>query len=437
VPALETGKPPRPVLAPQVTNEPLQLDALLIGGGIAGLWTLHALLARGYRAILVEPFALGRGQTISSQGIIHGGLKYTLAGLMNPSAEAIREMPAIWRDCLAGQRSPDLSAAGVRAQRCSLWGVGSLRSQAGMIGARIGLRVAPVTLSRSERPTILAQSPGTVARLDEQVIDPGAVLAALARACTGSVLRIDPELGLDFDLPDSGRLRTVTLHAPRSDQTGRPLRAVILRPARIILTAGAGNDLLRRRLGLRGDAMQVRPLRMLLVRGPSSGPGALAELNGHCVDGARTKVTITAALDTPDRRVWQVGGDLAERGATLSHAELLALGRRELLEALPALDTRHLEWTTYRADRAEAATGAGARPDDATVIAEGNILTAWPTKLALAPRLAQRVLDHLPAPAADSQPATGLRPLADWDSPPVARPPWETADGWTADAELA
>src|ERR1700733_7712281 len=85
----------------------MQLDVLIFGGGAAGLWLLDELRRRGARVLLLEADRLGAGQTIASQGIIHGGLKYTLQGGLTPSAMQIREMPGVWRDCLAGRRLPD------------------------------------------------------------------------------------------------------------------------------------------------------------------------------------------------------------------------------------------------------------------------------------------------------------------------------------------
>ena len=61
---------------------PLPIDTLIFGAGVAGLWLLDELLRAGRDAWLIESRALGAGQTVASQGIIHGGLKYTLAGAM-------------------------------------------------------------------------------------------------------------------------------------------------------------------------------------------------------------------------------------------------------------------------------------------------------------------------------------------------------------------
>ena len=55
-------------------------QVIIAGAGIAGLWTLRRLLAAGYDAILLERDAIGAGQTLGAQGILHGGVKYGLDG---------------------------------------------------------------------------------------------------------------------------------------------------------------------------------------------------------------------------------------------------------------------------------------------------------------------------------------------------------------------
>src|SRR5260221_5187439 len=124
----------------------MDLDVVIFGGGAAGLWLVDQLSRRGDRVLLLEAGRLGKGQTIASQGIIHGGLKYTLNGLLTPAAREIRDMPEIWRQCLAGIRAPDLRNTRLRSPACYLWRSQSLRSRLGMLGARVGLRAAPTEL---------------------------------------------------------------------------------------------------------------------------------------------------------------------------------------------------------------------------------------------------------------------------------------------------
>ena len=58
----------------------IDTDVAIIGGGIAGLWLFRRLNDMGYKALLLENATLGGGQSIKSQGIIHGGIKYALSG---------------------------------------------------------------------------------------------------------------------------------------------------------------------------------------------------------------------------------------------------------------------------------------------------------------------------------------------------------------------
>ncbi len=58
------------------SNQTVTVDLVIIGGGVAGLWTLNRLRNAGLNAILLENSSLGGGQTMHSQGIIHSGAKY-------------------------------------------------------------------------------------------------------------------------------------------------------------------------------------------------------------------------------------------------------------------------------------------------------------------------------------------------------------------------
>src|SRR5438874_12126869 len=98
-----------------VGNETIRADVLILGGGIAGVWILDELVRAGIDAILLEKRALGDGQTVASQGIIHGGLKYMFDGHVTTSVKAIAEMPVVWRECLEGRREPNLFGTSMRS----------------------------------------------------------------------------------------------------------------------------------------------------------------------------------------------------------------------------------------------------------------------------------------------------------------------------------
>ena len=398
----------------------MDVDAVIFGGGATGLWLLDQLSLRSDRVLLLEAGRLGEGQTVASQGIIHGGLKYTLHGLLTPAAREIREMPDLWRQCLAGRRFPDLRSTRVRAECCHLWRSDSLRSRLGMLGARVGLHVAPREISAADRPEVLAACPGPVARLEEQVICPASFIADLSRQHRPRILKIDADAGLQFMIANSGSTPCIRIEHP---PTGRQVE---ISARHIVLAAGAGNTVLRRKLGLPDDQMQKRPLHMVLLH------GNLPVLNGHCVDGARTRVTIITDSDSRGRTVWQVGGQLAEDGVNCDEQSLVRGARDELLAVLPGVDFADCEWAAYRVDRAERAIPRGGRPDAATVLADGNILTVWPTKLALAPQAAQMVAACLPRHDRNADRKSSFDPeeLADWPRPEVALPPWEMPRTW-------
>lgn len=389
----------------------MRLDAVIFGGGVAGLWLLDQLARQGCHALLLEAGELGAGQTVAAQGIIHGGLKYTLQGLLTPSAKSIRGMPAVWRNALLGRATPNLTRTRVRSECCYLWQTDSLSSRAGMIGARVGLQIKPETLSIDDRPEALRHVPGTVARLAEQVICPRSFLADLAEQYADRLLKIDVANGLRFRLHSPGEIAAVELTDPKSG------RELVLAPRQVVFTAGAGNASLRKLAKLDDAVMQRRPLQMVLVR------GELPALNGHCVDGAKTRVTITCDHDARGRMVWQIGGQLAEDGVTMLPHALTHHALQELQAVLPGISFDHTEWSTYKVDRAEGATSQGSRPENVQVLCAGNVTTGWPTKLALAPILANEIASRISAEAS----STPFQSAAwqDWPRPAVALLPWE------------
>ena len=99
----------------------LQVDIAILGGGIAGLWLLNRVRAAGYHAVLFEAEALGSGQSVASQGMIHGGVKYTLGGALSGASEAIADMPAHWRRCLAGDGDVDLRGTRILSDHFYMW----------------------------------------------------------------------------------------------------------------------------------------------------------------------------------------------------------------------------------------------------------------------------------------------------------------------------
>ncbi|WP_339746365.1 FAD-dependent oxidoreductase [uncultured Rubinisphaera sp.] len=395
----------------------MEADIVIIGGGIAGLWTLDELRRNGVRALLLENRTLGFGQTISSQGIIHGGLKYSLKGVLTASADEIREMPLVWRECLSGQREPNLSKTNVRSHCCYLWQTRALSSQAGMLGAQLNLRIKPKNISDHQRPEILRETPGHVYRLDEQVLSPSSLLNSFRNRLSPYLLQIDESEGVQLHVEKSGAVSAVTIRHDSREET--------ISCRAIMMSAGVSNTLLSEQAG-RKQPMQLRPLHMTMVK------GALPMFQGHCIDGAKTRMTITSEYLGDGQTVWQLGGNIAEQGTGQTSEDLIRFAARELSEILPAVDTSDLEFATYKIDRAERKVKLGMRPDTPQILKHKNVLTCWPTKLAFAPRVAERIQQMIQKEFGIEKHSEewSLDELSEWKTPEVAAAPWSNVEGW-------
>jgi len=87
-----------------------------------------------------------------------------------------------------------------------------------------------------------------------------------------------------------------------------------------------------------------------------------------------------------------VGGQLAESGVNLSREELILSGKREIESALPWLSFSEIQWGSLEISRAEVKHKKGIRPENSFVQEADGLITCWPTKLTLAPNLADKVI---------------------------------------------
>ena len=383
----------------------ISTDVLIVGAGVAGLWLNARLRRLGYSTVLVERASLGGEQTIKSQGIIHGGAKYALHGALTGASEAIADMPRRWREALAGNGELDLSAVRLLSEAHYLWSPGTLAGNLTSFFASKAVRGRVDQVKGDQLPPALQNRAfkGKVYRLAELVVDVPSLLKALAGLAGDSLLageRVEP-------LHDGG-----TLVGLRVD--GREIRA-----QRIVLSAGAGTAELLQALGLDQPAMQRRPLHMVMAKG-----AALKPLYAHCLGGGpKPRITVTSHPASDGQWVWYLGGDLAEAdGVAREPAAQIAAAQKEIASLLPWVDLSQVRWATVRIDRAEPAQSGLARPDNAFLAERQRLLVGWPTKLALAPDFADRVLHTLER--------DGIRPtehpdLSDLPRPSIGTPAWE------------
>ncbi len=392
----------------------IQTDVVICGGGVAGLWLLARLRQQGYSVVLIESAALGAGQTRYAQGIIHGGTKYALTGAVSGSSEAIAAMPPLWRACLEGHGEIDLRAVRLMSDHQYLWSTASITSRmAGFFASKMmRSRIAP--LDASDHPTVFRHCDfrGQVYRLEEPVLDTAALVHALAAPHEQAIWRgtvvqaVAGKEGIQLTLQDGEQQRSIAAR-------------------RLVLTAGKGNAALLQLLGHDAPQMQTRPLKMVMVRGDLP-QGVYA----HCL-GASTnpRLTISTHFDIQGRTVWYLGGDLAEEGVRRSDVEQLDAARHELATLLPWIDFSQCEFATLDIDRAEPRMPDGRRPDDVYADERDGVITAWPTKLAFAPRLAACINDMLKMASVAQTSDAGTPPA--WPFPGYALLPWQEDERWS------
>ena len=372
-------------------------DIVVFGGGIAGLWLLNRLRDEGYDAVLLEADGLGAAQTLASQGIIHGGLKYALGGSVTDAANTIAALPARWRACFGGTGEIDLSGCEVLSERYYMWSSASYRSKIKAFFGSKSLQGRVESVPRSDFPSFFAEATvdGSLYALPDFAVDTPSLLSVLRARCEEAIFKIDPN-GIRFSRDANGCASSVTLRAGArrdGDTNGSGDDSVSIQAQRMIFCAGKGNQALIDAAGLHKPASQLRPLKMVWVK-----KAGLGSVFAHCIgeDFSLTpKLTVTTHVADDGVPVWYLGGEIAESGVGVPDDELIERAKRLIADLFPWVDLSGAQWGCFAIDRAEAKMADGSRPDGALFIAEDGYIAAWPTKLTLTPALADSVLAEL------------------------------------------
>ncbi len=390
-------------------------DITIIGGGIAGLWLLNSLRDQGYNAILLEKTQLGSDQTIASQGMIHGGIKYALQASLTGSSEAIADMPDIWRSCLAGREPLDLRDVKILSDHYYMWTDARLTSKLTAFFGSKALHGRVTKLPRSEYPPAFDsdQFGGSLYRLGDLVLDVPSLVDRLAKKYADWIFKLDTGNPGSLVMAGDAQIKYIFVSP-----------GLAIRSSRYILCAGAGNENLLRQAGLRAPAMQRRPLHQVLVKHRFPHP-----VYAHCVNiksGTTPRLTITTHQSKEGDQIWYLGGELAESGVSRTTDEQITFARSELAATLPWVDLAHTEWRSFTIDRAEPRQEDLVRPDNPFAKSIGNMIVTWPIKLTLTPNLAESVNGLLSrqgiVPEYDDDPSLAQSLL---NKPGLAVPVWQ------------
>lgn len=396
-----------------MTFRKVTADVVIVGAGIAGLWLHHRLNQQGFNCVLLENQQIGHAQTLSAQGIIHGGSKYALNGILTGAAQAISAMPARWKACFDGTGEIDLSAVKLFTEHQLLWSTNSLSSKMVSFFASKALQSRMQSVPKAERSGIFADKhfKGSLYQLDEPVVDVHSLLRALISPYQDKILKT-PVLPAQWQ-HQNGQIQFV--------QFGDVLS---LAAQHFVLTAGEGTQALLNALNIKQPAMQRRALQMLLCKAADP-KQSLPQIYAHSLgSGSKPIATISSHPDKTGNVVWYLGGNLAEEGVGKPANQLINEAKALLKQILPWVELPELQWTTLNVNRAEPRQSGLSRPDNAFVESRNNLHIAWPTKLALAPDLADRVIEALKTANLQPQPASDLDGL---EKATLAQPLWDRA----------
>jgi hypothetical protein len=240
------------------------------------------------------------------------------------------------------------------------------------------------TVAKADQPALF-QDPnfkGTLYQLDEPVLDIPSVLTALATPWQHRIIH-------------TANAEITWLQDDKGVQALQLSDELEITAQHIVLTAGEGNEDLLNNLGIKKPEMQRRPLQMVMCKAKDP-TQSLPAIYAHSLgSGSKPIATITSHLDDDSNIVWYIGGNIAVNGVGKSFEQLTAEAEKLLHNIMPWYEHPELEWATHDINRAEPKQSALSRPDTAFVESKDNVHIAWPTKLALAPDLADKIIEKL------------------------------------------
>ena len=383
----------------------IQTQIAIVGGGIAGLWLLNLLKQRGHAAVLFEKETLGGGQTLASQGMIHGGIKYALDGFTTSASETIGGMPARWQNCLSGNDTIDLSDVKLLSTDYFLFSDQSVTSRITAFFGSKSVRGRVTSLARNQFPPAFANTlfKGSLYRLQDMVIDSRSLVASLAAKWPRLIFKGAAQVNAD----SNGEIASLNVD-------GATICA-----DHYIFAAGSGNEALTRNTALGSIAMQTRPLRQVLAK-----KAGLPLVYAHAVSlgaGSKPRLTIPSHIDPDGDVVWYLGGNLAETGVARDDTAQIAFAKAELNALMPWIDLAGAAFRCYAIDRAEPDQSDHGRPDSPFSATRANATVCWPTKLTLTPLLGDEVCTTL----ASLAPIATELDLPDLPRASVGSPPWD------------
>lgn len=391
----------------------LNTDIVIVGGGIAGLWLLNSLSKQGFDVLLLEKDSIGGGQSVRSQGIIHGGIKYALNGVLSQASDAIKDMPLRWKKCLAGEGELDLSGVTQLSDAHYLWSQRSLGAKITSFFAKKAMSGRVDNVATADYPAVFAhpEFKGNLYKLNEIVLDVPSLMTKLAAGFQSRILKLDTSKG-NWQRDCDAKISNFSCAEQQ----------LSINAQHFIFAAGEGNGAILAQLNIDIPKMQLRPLHMVMLTHETD-----ISIYAHCI-GASSKplATITHHINDNGSFTWYFGGDIAETGVERERAAQISQAQQLMAKTLPWVNLKNPVWDTLRINRAEPKQSNLSRPDAAFLHNQHNYSVCWPTKLALTPNLSDQVIASLKQQGITPKHKLLASHLQDLEQPVIAALAWST-----------
>jgi|TARA_B100001964_G_scaffold244114_1_gene324304 glycine/D-amino acid oxidase-like deaminating enzyme len=354
-------------------------DIAIVGGGVLGLFLLNWCKKNNRNVVLIESNKLGMGQSIASQGMIHGGQRYNLMGKLSSHAKLVNQMRSLWLDYLNGDGDFDLSTTRLISNHQYLYQLNTLKSKLVGTFASYWMQKRIKKLSHDEYPKWFHQECGSWYRLDEPVVDMGSLLKNLAHELQSSIIYAKPSIIEQNDY----RVKHIIFNDQNSE--------CVLHAQNYFFCAGKSNQDFLSQFGIKPTTlMQLRPLRQFILF------DAPVDFFGHILGlDPRPSMTITTHKHN-GRRIWYLGGKIATDYLDKDEAFYSKMIKLQLKKAYPMFDFKDLNIKHFDVDRAEPLAINGLLPDFPVINKlASNAFMSWPIKLCLAPLVAKLMLEKI------------------------------------------
>jgi glycine/D-amino acid oxidase-like deaminating enzyme len=408
-------------------TDALDVDVLIIGGGIMGLWLAKELDDKGYRFALLERKELGGEQTCHSHVYIHQGHIYNKHQIA--LAARLKSVTGTWQAWLRKRSHLMLSKAsyfGFRNEadfeaKRAIWADPLLCLDFKEVPTSSWPEALEASANRPSAVKILVSTP-------EQCLDGNLLVKELQSDAVGNcTFRVDSVDQIRID-PDG--VETVA--------RGPDGRALRVRSSFLVFAAGAGNGPLLEEafpetVSGGKKVQQIRKAHMLVIRGAKHD---LPRLNG--VFGSFNGLFIVSR-ELPDENVWLVSDKrspaikTAEDSTRYDRCWWASSAIAHLEELSPAVFEKagRFRWGIYEAPKAEGFS-LGEQPEGERIIRVNQRAWAvWPTKLTLAPRASDTLMAEMKFDGASARKNAPMNRIH-WERPDVAKERWvdTSMTGW-------